>query len=61
MIPKPLPAIQLLDLQALIDNQVREGKTIEYRRQVFQVPPTAIRCRSWRPSRRSPTRRACIC
>jgi len=32
MIPKSLDRIALADLQELIDNQVHEGKTIEYKR-----------------------------
>jgi predicted HTH transcriptional regulator len=31
VIPKPLDAIELADLQYLIDNQVRESKFIEYK------------------------------
>jgi len=32
MIPKPLAQVAQADLQALIDDQVREGKTIDYKR-----------------------------
>lgn len=34
MIPKPLDNIQEADLQTLIDNQIAEGKTIEYKREL---------------------------
>lgn len=34
MIPKPLESIVLEDIQGLIDNQVGETKTIEYKRDI---------------------------
>jgi hypothetical protein len=34
MIPNPLEAISLKDLQLLVDNQVHEGKGIEYKREL---------------------------
>ena len=34
MIPKPFDQIEQGDIQALIDNQVQEGKTLEYKRQL---------------------------
>ena len=35
MIPKPLDAIEHADLRALIDNGVRESKSIEYKRELL--------------------------
>ena len=36
---KPLNSIDELDLQALVNDQVREGRTIEYK-QVLLAPPS---------------------
>jgi hypothetical protein len=35
MIPKPLPSITLGDIESLVTNSIREGKTIEYKQELI--------------------------
>ena len=42
MIQKPIHTIDLDDLRALVDDEVREGNTIEYKRELWPAGNSTI-------------------